>query len=367
MKKIVLGSTVAVVAVLLVIGVVVWRTVASGIHAGSVIDVDELASPADSVRFEVPNASYSLAFTTALSALPRDAIVSSPDQGDEVKAGVAGGGRFVGLDLARVVRPGIPDEVTAVSGSAAPTLALVADGRRYTLPSVHDLLDPSEAVYVALPGTPRTLDVEVTFDGTTQRIGLGRDDADHAAAAPYYAPTSLALGTQDLSRCTSARVRLSAGQLDPGPSASSPHLELPGPILDVPYAAGHGWAPAGRSWLVLPLTTRFDVGTFVSWPRFGAPHEALYLPKLRRTTITVDGATAATTVPYYGQGSAELTRQGVSGGYYVFSVADPADTAHTVRFSQLYSDHLDSRDRPAPSGAPRTIIGRVSCSFHVDG
>ncbi|GAB4004173.1 hypothetical protein [Nocardioides ultimimeridianus] len=363
MKKLwALGAAVIVVCV--VVGLVVWRHIASGVAAGTVIEVDELGTTTtERVQVEVPNAAYSVEVTQPLSSLPPHAIASSIGLQHDAEDGISGGGRFVGLDLDRIDRSALPTTVAAVSGTTPTTLVLVADGRRIDLPTATDLAVPDQAVYVALPSDPKSLDLDVTVEGTTQHLDLLHvGTADHGAASAYYDAAALLRSATDAAQCLRARVSLSAGQFDPGPDSGAIHFEVPQPIVAVPYVAGLGWAAAGRVWLVVPITTRFDQGTFVTWPRFGAPGEVLYLPTLQRTTVRVDGRTPGSSVAFYAGSTADLARSNQSGAYYVFNVAG---STHTLQFSQVYADRLHRNDRPAPAGAPERITGRVSCSFAI--
>lgn len=359
--------TVAVVGVaaLLVVGVVVWRTLASGVAAGTVIPVDRLGpghSRQQTVR--LPNIQLALAITEPTGSWPHGVDARSANQQDQAKDGVAGGGRFVGVSWSQVSSD-LPLSAVAVAGATTPTLTLVADGRRYPLPPGASFDTAPAAVYVAVHGHPDHVAVEVSFDGANQRFD--ESDAvgpDHAAATPYYDSAALARNANDATACVDARVRLTAGHFDPGGDEEDPHFEVPEPIVAVPYADGLGWAASGRSWLVVTITTRFNLGTFVTWPRpgVGADHEALYLPQLRRTTVTVDGQRPRTSVNYFQGTPAKLASENVSGARYVFDVATGR---HTLRFAQVYADTADARDLRAVPGAPKKVVGRVGCSFHI--
>lgn len=362
-KRISWIATIAVVVVLLVVGVVVWRALASGVAAGTVIPVDGLGpGHARQQTVALPNIQLALSITEPIGSWPDGVDATSATQQDQARDGVAGGGRFVGVSWSEV-RSNLPLSAVAVAGDAAPTLTLVVDGRRYPLPGGASFGSTPPAVYVAVHGHPDDVAVEVSFDGASQRFDeSGAVAPDHASAAPYYDIAGLDRSAIDSMHCVYAHVRLSAGRFDPGSGEGDPHFEVPAPIVEVPYADGVGWAASGRSWLVVPITTRFDLGTFVTWPRPGAHHEALYLPGLRRTTVTVDGQRPRTSARYYGDSTAKLTRENVSGAFYVFDVAAGK---HVLRFAQLYADHADARDLRAAPGAPRRITGRLGCSFHI--
>lgn len=223
----------------------------------------DLEAPADG-RLVIPSRSLTV---TGLARVPkigsgREAVVAS--KGHELVV--------------------VEHEVTPTDGGPLDrgTAQLVVDGRRIPFTDWGSL-DGTATLVVSVPDDAREVDLEVLFDGRTQRLSLLTGErAAGAPAALYRASTSVGVGVE---------LAVSAA-LPVGDPVSAGGVVTEARVLA--WTDEHGWAPDGQAFLV--LTTEgwgvdrpcCDLGSVTVTPVF---------------TVTpagggaVPGATASTTDP----------------------------------------------------------------------
>lgn len=131
-----------------------------------------------------------------------------------------------------------------------PTFTLVADDREYLLEGLtgwitDNVVDQvARRQYVALKGTPSTISLRVRYDGVDQVVDGLTGEVDRAGADPLY-NLAFAGGAQV---CADPLWGPEAG--DTGDTVTRCLVTS---TAQRPYVAGLGWAPTGKSWLVVTV------------------------------------------------------------------------------------------------------------------
>ncbi|WP_107705705.1 hypothetical protein [Nocardioides allogilvus] len=131
-----------------------------------------------------------------------------------------------------------------------PTFTLVADGEEFLLEGLNGWVKDNQVAqvarrqYVALKGEPAEIALRVGYDGVDQVVDGLTGTLDRSAAEPLY------------------QLGFAAGAQPCGDPLWSPEASDAGKAVTTclvsssaqrPYVAGLGWAPEGRSWLVVTL------------------------------------------------------------------------------------------------------------------
>ena len=356
------GAAVAVLALLA--GGITYLVRRGGEPAGTRYEVASLTSLAADQRLpggvvQITSGRLEVDAGVPLRELPDP----TPIDVDREEPGRVGGfGRWVGVEW----RFGIPPDPDRLFDPARRQplqfeVVLVADGVRHDL-AAGETEDPNraegyvrhKALYVALPGDPGTLTLEVAYDGVTQTLDLRTGKVEAGVAAPLYARTRW---TATSKPCTDDEVTIKA----PGFAADRDDVEVECTLNQVaigtPYLPGRGWAKPGRVWVTFQLRTQAGLA-FVRWPSLADPDPALYRLQLRSTAVTAAGTAPALTTSYYQQGLEEQQAQNLMGAYFSFDV--PAGATSRVSVHQDYVSRTADR-RP---GAPETARGTVD--FAID-
>lgn len=347
-----------VVAVAVVATAATWLTQRRGQPAGTLVAESDLHDLTDADELPdrvvlLPTGQLTVRTSRPLRELPGG--VGEPGVLDRV----GGFGRWVaiGWELRPSVQLQGRQSVAAQGSGQRFTVVAVADGVRHDLRA--GTAGRDGAVYLALPDEPDGFTVEVGFAGVTQVLDPRTGDVRKGAAAPLY-ERSLAWSTR-APACALKRAEVAVPGFGAAPGEDlSIGCEV-GAGFSVPYVAGAGWAPAGRTWLVLRVTTRASAGLYVNWPSFEARPNVLYVLKLKSSSLSLGtGATPTTTLPVYGESAQELLAGGVTAAYYVFDVAPDRPVRAVLR--QLYAD--DDRGANARPDAPRGA--RATLTIPVD-
>jgi hypothetical protein len=352
------GIGVVVVAVLVVaIGVPVWRSVRSGDPAGTRVQADD-TEPLPGARTGsvlLPTGELTVSVSRPATHFPADADPHGAAEPDRVERG----GRWLAVGWALSPLK-LPTAQLLVLGRtpAQFQVTLVADGARYDLAAgqTEDAYAATESraglaiagrkltlvdhkrVYVALPHAPGTTSVEVRYDGLTQRLDPDRATVERGAAAPLYHPAP------DPKVTAGSGMALAAPGFGFLRDRRDDQVQLAvRATTALPYVPGLGWAADGRTWLAVPIYTNV-VDPFVFWPTPEAAAHALYVLKLRSTTVTLDGAKPTLELSYYQQ-NAPATDSTLS-AYYLWDV--PASgPGRTLALHQSYRSGPPDEDAPA--------------------
>ena len=278
---------------------------------------------------------------------------------------VRGFGRWVGVEW-RFGTPPDPDRFwdPAVRQPKQFQVALVADGTRRDL-AAGETADPDpirnrgylphKALWVALPGEPGALTLEVTYDGLTQTLDLRTGRVDAGAAAPLYRKEAWTAASRP---CTDGKVTIRA----PGFAADEDDVEVLCTLTEValaaPYLPGKGWARPGRTWVTFQLRTQASLA-FVRWPSMQDPDPVLYRLALQSSAVTAGGAAPALVTSYYQQGLEEQRKLNLSGAYYSFDV--PAAGTTRVSVHQVYA----GRTKASRPGSPAEARGTVDVAIDL--
>jgi hypothetical protein len=133
-----------------------------------------------------------------------------------------------------------------------PTFTLVADEQEYVLDGLTGWVDGDEIAqvarrqYVALKGQPEKVSLRVGYDGVDQVVDGLTGDLDRDAAEPLY-ELGFANGAEPC-----GDPLWSPGASDVGDSVTTCLVTS---SAQRPYVAGLGWAPEGKSWMVITVLT----------------------------------------------------------------------------------------------------------------
>ena len=367
-RRVVLPLTLLVAVAVGVAGIV-WLNLRRGQPAGTQLEEDAglyTLDDADALPDRtvlLPVGQLTITVSKPLRELPSGAGErGTPDR-------VGGFGRWVavGWQLRPSSRLRDGRSVAAQGENPQFSVVAVADGVRYDLAAgstEDDDSDPGDlvrdkGVYLALPAEPGGFTVEVGFAGVVQVLDPRTGELRTGAAAPLYAAAPS--WSTRAPACVGQRAEVAVPGFGAAPNEDlSVRCEIRSGFA-VPYVTGIGWARPGRTWLVLPVTTRASSGLYVNWPSFEATPNALYVLRLRSSSLFLGGATPTTTLPYYQQSAQELLADGVTGAYYVFDVA-PGEPARAV-LRQLYADDAPGAD--APPNAPRQARGTLTIAIDL--
>ncbi|WP_133176451.1 hypothetical protein [Nocardioides currus] len=131
-----------------------------------------------------------------------------------------------------------------------PTFTLVADGEDYVLEGLtgwageDEIAQVARRQYVALKGTPAEVGLRVGYDGVDQEVDGLTGEVDRDDAEPLYS-LGFAGGAQPC-----GDPLWSPDASDVGDSVTQCLVTS---TAQRPYVAGLGWAPEGRTWLVVTL------------------------------------------------------------------------------------------------------------------
>jgi len=142
-----------------------------------------------------------------------------------------------------------------------------ADGDAVELPAPYtvdgvQIGDSATSVFYLPVVDPDQLSIDVTYDGTTQRLDTATGEVDEGAAAPLYGEVT---GARELDCGDGARIES---------GAASATLSCEMAVERVPYLPGTGWADEGRSFAVVGASFSSDGAESVT------------------ATVTVDGQPA---------------------------------------------------------------------------
>ena len=133
-----------------------------------------------------------------------------------------------------------------------PTFTLVADEEEYLLDGLTGWVEDNQVAevarrqYVAVKGEPSRISLRVGYDGVDQVVDALTGDVDRNAAGPLY-ELGFASGAQPC-----GDPLWSPGASDVGENVTSCVVTS---SAQRPYVAGLGWAPEGRSWMVVTVLT----------------------------------------------------------------------------------------------------------------
>lgn len=133
-----------------------------------------------------------------------------------------------------------------------PTFTLVADDKEYVLDGLAGWIDGDEIAqvarrqYVALKGSPKAISLRVGYDGVDQVVDGLTGSLDRDAAAPLY-QLGFASGAQPC-----GEPLWSPGASDVGENVTTCLVTS---SAQRPYVAGLGWAPEGKTWMVVTVLT----------------------------------------------------------------------------------------------------------------
>jgi hypothetical protein len=361
------GAAAAVVLAATVL--VTWDDLRDGVASGTLVetfDLDLAAGRLTGGDVMLPTGRLAVTVGEPTRELPRDATATGSVSRRDVEK-VGDFGRYLGVGWA-LTRPRNDDRFAwDEKVQRQVEVVLVADGTRHDLRAgesdrSHGRFVTTKTVYLALPGEPRDLSIEVTYDGLTQKLDPRTGERETGVAQPLYGPAG-AWTASPASVCASRF---------PGADGSGIPLAAPGfefqekedslvrcvlaPPVPSPYVPGAGWARPGRTWLSVLLVTRPPVGTpVVYWPDVETEPNALYALKLQISSVTLGGAAPDTTRRYFLQDEAQLRRSDTTGAYLVFDVAP--STAQRLELRQRW---VSSVGDTARADAPTQAVGTAS-------
>ncbi|UMG91010.1 hypothetical protein [Nocardioides sp. TF02-7] len=203
---------------------------------------------------------------------------------------------------------------------ATPVVTLVTEGSEQRLPTPDQDAD-AESFYVVVDGDADERRLEVEFDGVTQTVDLRTGKRKVGAAAPLY---DVPAGGLRHRSCDDDQV-FGAGVL------AQFTCDVDGPAL-LPYAGGV-WAPKGKSWLVVSVTTRLRGYSVATGPA-GA---ANYVADSLKGSVWLDGRAPAQVT---GGGEADRCPGDVGtcgfSKHLVFQVDDDDRRLGKLRIRQTY-------------------------------
>ena len=133
-----------------------------------------------------------------------------------------------------------------------PTFTLVADEKEYVLDGLTGWIDGDEIAqvsrrqYVSLKGSPKDISLRVGYDGVDQVVDGLTGSLERDAAAPLY-QLGFASGAQPC-----GEPLWSPGASDVGENVTTCLVTS---SAQRPYVAGLGWAPEGKTWMVVTVLT----------------------------------------------------------------------------------------------------------------
>lgn len=163
-----------------------------------------------------------------------------------------------------------------------PIIDLVSEGEAYRLPPPDDGSEAGESFYVVVDGdgTDRTLELE--FDGVVQSVDLKNGDVEAGGAQGLYDIADKRLKPEP---CDDA-----GKWFDTKLATVEFGCDIVGPVL-TPYAGGE-WAPDGRLFMVLTLSTELRSYTLTN----GLGGAARYAAGTVKVRATLDGSTPVSSV-----------------------------------------------------------------------
>ena len=160
-----------------------------------------------------------------------------------------------------------------VATEDTPRISLVSDGEGHPLSPPDKDAKAGQSFYVVVDGDAKDAALEVEFDGVTQTVNLLTRGRDAGKAEALYEIEDARLQKQVCDEGEWFDTRTAAAEFT---------CEIIGPVL-TSYAAGE-WAPDGRLWLALTLTT--GMGTYAEVLLGGG---ARYAPVQIKLDPTIDG------------------------------------------------------------------------------
>ncbi len=217
-------------------------------RAGQVVDASATAAPVGRTsHLMLPSGRIDL----TLGAPRHQAAAEDVRGAAPLRAPV--GAALVGVSwvLQRAAYPDTPNrqltEPSSIFGTPqAVRLWLVADGRSQEIPGVGDLTTtedrPGNAVWLAVPEGVQRWQFRLDYDGVVQTVDARTGKVEAGRAAPLYRALPLE----------------SRGSCDVRPDDLNGCLTEQ--AVGYPYVSGAGWAPPGRTWLLLQVTLYDDFG-----------------------------------------------------------------------------------------------------------
>lgn len=227
------------------------------------------------------------------------------------------GGSFVGLTVNADAKQLLPLPRTLTGDVLAPGLVLVADGRRYPVEGLVQVaksrgnLAPGErSGFVAVKGTPTDLKLEVEYDGRRQTVDLNGGPGEPGRFAELDRVT-MRYAERDCGRATwPARF---GNALETVPRCRITWAQR------MPYVAGLGWAPDGKTWLVVTQLVRHHP-VQVSW----------HSPSGQRAEYVVDTDDSRTRFSLNGKPPAAVVEINALQGFFVKYSDDPRQAIFPV-------------------------------------
>ncbi len=141
-----------------------------------------------------------------------------------------------------------------LSTDTGPVVDLVADGASYRIPAPELTGEGSSSFYVLVSGNGADPEMDVDFDGVTQRVDLSNGEVEEGRAAPLY----------DITKPRAKRFPCSPDVAFDRTTVRPPDFSctVTRP-LDLPYA-GDAWAADGHTWRVVTVRTKLGRWTEVS-------------------------------------------------------------------------------------------------------
>lgn len=240
-----------VVAALVIVGGVSWyvlRDDRPAAKAGTVFTASDLPIHPTAISYLIaPWGRLDIGVTKARDDLPR-AVDTRDHRAPD-------GGSFIGVQWQIDAHHLLPVPRTPSSGIEPAVVSIVVDGHRYRVGDTRStsaesgdgvlVLDKRQA-YVAVPGSSSDIRIEVSFAGVRQTLDPRTGRRQTGRAAPLY---TLDTG-KPKQTCGTARW---PAQYRPARRDARCLLKY---LARVPYVDGLGWAPRGRSWLVMTVATK---------------------------------------------------------------------------------------------------------------
>lgn len=164
-----------------------------------------------------------------------------------------------------------------------PIVDLVSGDDKYRLPPPNTDSVAGDSFYVVVDGDGKDRSLELSFDGVVQTVNLRTGKVDEGDAAGLY--------DIDESRLKERSCTKAGTWFDKKYETAEFQCDIIGPVA-TPYAAGE-WAPEGRMWLAVTLTTELRFLTQANGTAGGA---ARYGAGGVRVRATIDGAPPVSSV-----------------------------------------------------------------------
>jgi hypothetical protein len=215
----------------------------STVKSGQFVDASTTAAvPGKHVSLMLPSGRADLTLTTPTATVPAERVERAAPLMAARGTVLVG----VGWQLQRAAYPDSPNrqltEPVAIFGEPqAVRLWLVTDGTRREIPHVGTLGEPvgrpSNAVWLGVPAGGRAWSFQIEYDGLIQTVDARTAEVTPSLAAPLY---------RDLPLDASGTCQLGGGE-DVLTSCLTKYA------VGYPYVGGAGWAPAGRTWVLLQI------------------------------------------------------------------------------------------------------------------